>query len=156
MQELSYVLAVMVSYLRAMEDHNIPLETARSMVYARLAADADQFLTMAKFRALRLLWARIEESCGLAPKPLFIAADTAWRMLTQRDPYVNMLRATMATFAAGLAAPTPSACYRIRWRSACPMACAPPLRATPNWCCWKSPISPRSPIPPPVPAASRR
>jgi methylmalonyl-CoA mutase len=101
-QELAYVLAVMVSYLRAMEDHNIPLETARSLVYARLAADADQFLTMAKFRALRLLWARIEESCGLAPKPLFVAADTAWRMLTQRDPYVNMLRATMATFAAGL------------------------------------------------------
>ncbi|MES2030984.1 MAG: methylmalonyl-CoA mutase family protein [Pseudomonadota bacterium] len=101
-QELAYVLAVMVSYLRAMEDHNIPLETARSMVYARLAADADQFLTMAKFRALRLLWARIEESCGLTPKPMFIAADTAWRMLTQRDPYVNMLRATMATFAAGL------------------------------------------------------
>jgi methylmalonyl-CoA mutase len=57
---------------------------------------------MAQFRALRLLWARIEEASGLTPKPLFIAADTAWRMLTQRDPYVNMLRATMATFAAGL------------------------------------------------------
>jgi len=49
-----------------------------------------------------LLWARIEQSCGLAPKPLFVAADTAWRMLTQRDPYVNMLRATIATFSAGL------------------------------------------------------
>ena len=73
-----------------------------SMVYARLSADADQFLTMAKFRALRLLWARLEQACGLEPKPLFIAADTAWRMLTQRDPYVNMLRATMATFSAGL------------------------------------------------------
>ena len=69
---------------------------------SRLSADADQFLTMAKFRALRLLWARVEQACGLAPKPLFIAADTAWRMLTQRDPYVNMLRATMATFSAGL------------------------------------------------------
>jgi methylmalonyl-CoA mutase len=57
---------------------------------------------MAKFRALRLLWARIEQGCGLAPKPLFIAADTAWRMLTQRDPYVNMLRATIATFSAGV------------------------------------------------------
>ncbi|MET0220385.1 MAG: methylmalonyl-CoA mutase subunit beta, partial [Tardiphaga sp.] len=101
-QELAYVLAVMVSYLRALEDHNVPLETARGMIYARLAADADQFLTMAKFRALRLLWARVEESCGLAPKPLFVAAETAWRMLTQRDPSVNMLRATMATFAAGL------------------------------------------------------
>jgi len=72
------------------------------MIYARLAADADQFLTMAKFRALRLLWARVEEASGLAPKPILIAADTAWRMLTQRDPYVNMLRATMATFSAGL------------------------------------------------------
>jgi methylmalonyl-CoA mutase len=49
------------------------------------------------------LWARIETACGLAPKPAFVAAETAWRMLTQRDPYVNMLRATMATFAAGLA-----------------------------------------------------
>jgi methylmalonyl-CoA mutase len=48
------------------------------------------------------LWARIEQACGLAPKPLTIAADTAWRILTQRDPYVNMLRATMATFSAGL------------------------------------------------------
>ena len=57
---------------------------------------------MAKFRALRLLWARVEQACGLTPKPLFIAAETAWRMLTQRDPYVNMLRATMATFSAGL------------------------------------------------------
>jgi methylmalonyl-CoA mutase len=72
------------------------------MVYARLSADADQFLTLSKFRALRLLWARIEQACGLSPKPLFVAADTAWRMLTQRDPYVNMLRATMATFSAGL------------------------------------------------------
>ncbi|MDP1532614.1 MAG: methylmalonyl-CoA mutase family protein, partial [Rubrivivax sp.] len=72
------------------------------MVYAKLAADTDQFLTLAKFRALRLLWARVEQAIGLAPKPLFIAADTAWRMLTQRDAYVNMLRATMATFSAGL------------------------------------------------------
>jgi methylmalonyl-CoA mutase len=101
-QELAFVLAAGVAYLRAIEGSGVALEDARSMVYARLSADADQFLTMAKFRALRLLWARIEQASGLAPKPLFIAADTAWRMLTQRDPYLNMLRATMATFAAGL------------------------------------------------------
>ncbi|MEH2507557.1 methylmalonyl-CoA mutase [Bradyrhizobium sp. AZCC 1578] len=101
-QELAFVLASGVAYLRAIEQAGITLEDAQGMVYARLAADADQFLTLAKFRALRLLWARIEQACGLTPKPLFIAADTAWRMLTQRDPYVNMLRATMATFSAGL------------------------------------------------------
>ncbi len=101
-QELAFVLASGIAYLRAIEGAGIALEEARNMVYARLSADADQFLTMAKFRALRLLWARVEQACGLEPKPLFIAADTAWRMLTRRDPYVNMLRATMATFAAGL------------------------------------------------------
>ena len=101
-QELAFVVATGVAYLRALEGSGVALEDAQSMIYARLSADADQFLTMAKFRALRLLWARVEQACGLTPKPLFIAADTAWRMLTQRDAYVNMLRATIATFAAGL------------------------------------------------------
>jgi len=102
-QELAFVLAAGVAYLRAIEGAGVALEEARNMIYARLSADADQFLTMAKFRALRLLWARIEAACGLTPKPLFVAAETAWRTLTRRDPYVNMLRATMATFSAGLA-----------------------------------------------------
>jgi methylmalonyl-CoA mutase len=102
-QELAFALAVAVAYLRALEAGGVALDIARSAISFRLAADADQFLTMAKFRAMRLLWARIEESCGLTPRPGFIAAETAWRMLTQRDPYVNMLRATMATFSAGLA-----------------------------------------------------
>jgi methylmalonyl-CoA mutase len=102
-QELAFALALALAYLRMLEDGGIDLDAARAAISFRLAADADQFLTMAKFRALRLLWARIETACGLAPRPVFIAAETAWRMLTQRDPYVNMLRSTMATFAAGLA-----------------------------------------------------
>src|SRR6202023_2352462 len=93
-QELAFVLATSVAYLRALEGAGVALEDTQNMIYARLSADADQFLTMAKFRALRLLWARVEQACGLAPKPLFISAETAWRMLTRRDPYVNMLRAT--------------------------------------------------------------
>ncbi len=101
-QELAYVLAVATAYLRALEAGGAALDAARGMVYFRLAADADEFLTIAKFRALRKLWARIEQACGLAPKPVFIAAETAWRMLTQRDPYVNMLRETIAVVSAGL------------------------------------------------------
>jgi methylmalonyl-CoA mutase len=101
-QELAFVLASATAYLRALDAAGVPLDQARSMIYARLSSDADQFLTLAKFRALRLLWARVEESCGLTPKPLFVAAETAWRMLTQRDPSVNMLRATVATFSAAL------------------------------------------------------
>jgi methylmalonyl-CoA mutase len=101
-QELAFALAVAVAYLRALEAGGIALDVARSAVSFRLSADADQFLTMAKFRALRILWARIEQACGLTPKPTFVAAQTGWRMLTKRDPYVNMLRATMATFSAAL------------------------------------------------------
>jgi len=101
-QELAYVLAVAVQYLRALEAGGIALDAARRMLYFRLAADADQFLTIAKFRALRKLWAQAEDACALAPKPALVAAETAWRMMTQRDPYVNLLRATIAVFSAGL------------------------------------------------------
>src|SRR4029077_5138705 len=71
-------------------------------IFFRLAVDADQFLSIAKLRALRLLWARVEEGCGLTPQPVFVSATTGWRMLTQRDPWVNLLRATVAVFSAGL------------------------------------------------------
>jgi methylmalonyl-CoA mutase len=101
-QELAFALALALAYLRALEAGGIALDDASRAISFRLSADADQFLTIAKFRALRLLWARVETACGLAPKPAFIAAETAWRMLTQRNAYVNMLRATMAVFAAGL------------------------------------------------------
>ena len=100
-QELAYVLAVALEYLRALEAGGVTLDVARSMIYFRLAADADQFLTIAKFRALRMLWARIETACELTPVPPLVAGETAWRMMTRRDPYVNMLRATIAVVAAG-------------------------------------------------------
>lgn len=101
-QELAFALALAVEYMRALESSGIKLDDARRMIFFRMAADADQFLTIAKFRALRKLWARVEEACDLAPRPIFISAETAWRMMTKRDPYVNMLRATVAVFSAGL------------------------------------------------------
>ena len=100
-QELAFALASAVAYLRALEAAGIAIETARDAIYFRLTADDDQFLTMAKFRAARKLWARIEASCGLAPKPVLLTAETAWRMMTRRDPYVNMLRNAIAVAAAG-------------------------------------------------------
>jgi methylmalonyl-CoA mutase len=101
-QELAYALAVAVAYLRALETGGIALDAARNMIYFRLAADAEQFLTIAKFRALRMLWARVEDACKLVPGRPVVTAETAWRMMTKRDPYVNMLRATIAVVAAGL------------------------------------------------------
>jgi methylmalonyl-CoA mutase len=101
-QELAFVLANALAYLRALEDHGIELETARRLIFFRLSADQDQFLTIAKFRALRKLWARIEEACGLTPQSTFVAAETAWRMMTKRDPHGNIVRGTIAALAAAV------------------------------------------------------
>ncbi|RAI46094.1 methylmalonyl-CoA mutase family protein [Rhodoplanes roseus] len=101
-QELAFMLSVALTYVRALEAEGIPLDAARKTVSFRVAADADQFLTIAKIRALRTLWARVEEACGLAPSHIVVTAETAWRMMTTRDPAVNMLRATVAVFAAGV------------------------------------------------------
>ncbi|MGB7035699.1 MAG: methylmalonyl-CoA mutase family protein, partial [Xanthobacteraceae bacterium] len=95
-QELAFVLASAAAYLRALEASGMALDAARDAIYFRLAADADQFLTIAKFRAARILWASVEAACGLAPKPATVTAETAWRMMTKRDPYVNLLRTTIA------------------------------------------------------------
>jgi methylmalonyl-CoA mutase len=100
-QELAFAIAVAVEYMRALETSGVPLEKARDAIFFRLAADADQFLTIAKFRALRKLWARIEDASSLDSKPIFISAETAWRMMTRREPNVNLLRTTMAVAAAG-------------------------------------------------------
>ena len=72
------------------------------MIYFRLSTDADEFLTIAKFRALRKLWTRVQNACGVTPRTAYVAAETAWRMMTKRDPYANMLRTTIAIAAAGL------------------------------------------------------
>ncbi len=68
-QELAYALAVALAHLRTLEAAGIALGDARRMIYFRLSADADQFLTTAKFRALRKLWTRVEEACGLDARP---------------------------------------------------------------------------------------
>jgi methylmalonyl-CoA mutase len=101
-QELAAVLATGIGTLRALEVRGHSLDAARRAISFLLVADADEFLTVAKLRALRRLWARVEQACGLEPKPIRLHAETAWRMTTRRDPWVNMLRATVAVFSAGI------------------------------------------------------
>lgn len=101
-QELAGVLAAGVAYLRALEAGGLGLDEARRSLAFLLVADSDQFLTIAKLRALRRLWARVEDASGLAPAPIRLHAETAWRMTSRRDPWVNMLRGTIAAFSAGI------------------------------------------------------
>jgi methylmalonyl-CoA mutase len=101
-QELAFALGAAVALLRALEAAGVPLEAARRLIAFRLAADAEEFVTLSKFRALRLAWGRIEEACGLEPRRALVQAESAWRMMTARDPYVNVMRGAIAAFSAGL------------------------------------------------------
>ena len=101
-QELGYALSAGVFYLRALSDAGLGLDEARRLILFRLAVDADEFASVAKLRALRRLWAKVEESCGLAPEPALIHAETAWRMMSASDPWSNLLRVTVAVFSAAV------------------------------------------------------
>jgi len=71
------------------------------MIGFHLTADPDVFLSIAKFRAARSLWARVTEAAGIAPQPASVTAEMSFRTMTSRDPHTNLLRATAAAFAAG-------------------------------------------------------
>ncbi|NUT95651.1 MAG: methylmalonyl-CoA mutase [Saccharothrix sp.] len=100
-QELGASLAAGVAYLRALTDLGLSSQQAVRLLEFRYAATADQFLTIAKFRAARRLWARVTEVAG-APSPQVQHAVTSPAMMTRRDPWVNMLRTTVAAFGAGV------------------------------------------------------
>ncbi|MFI7502918.1 methylmalonyl-CoA mutase family protein [Streptomyces sp. NPDC049687] len=101
-QELGASLATGVAYLRQLTEAGLSLEQACAQLEFRYAATADQFLTIAKLRAARRLWARVAEVCG-APRAGAQVQHvvTSPVMMSRRDPWVNMLRSTVATLAAG-------------------------------------------------------
>ena len=100
-QELGASLATGVAYLRELTEAGLTVEQACAQLEFRYAATAGQFLTIAKLRAARRLWARVTEVCG-APSAQVQHAVTSPVMMTRRDPWVNMLRTTVATLAAGV------------------------------------------------------
>ncbi len=102
--ELAYSVATGVAYLRLLESHGVdPLLGANTIAF-RLSVGADQFVNMAKLRAARRIWARVLEASGVDPAaaPQLQQAVTSRAIYSRRDPWVNMLRATTAAFAAGV------------------------------------------------------
>lgn len=99
-QELALTLATGVAYLRQLD--KLPGNILKHAVGLALAADQDMFTTLAKFRALRLLWSRVLAASGLEADALRIHGQTAWRMMTAQDPHTNILRSTAAVFGASL------------------------------------------------------
>ncbi|MGB3500293.1 MAG: methylmalonyl-CoA mutase subunit beta [Mesorhizobium sp.] len=99
-QELGAMLATAVQHLRMFQEARQPLVHAAPHIGFATAVDQDQFLGIAKLRALRRLWARVQEECGIEPSTAAIHAETSYRMMTAKDPETNILRNTIACFAA--------------------------------------------------------
>ncbi len=103
-EELGCSLAAGLEYLRAMRAAGLSADAAFGQLEFRYAATADQFATIAKLRAARRVWARVAQQCGVTSDAAgqWQHAVSSWSMLTRRDPWNNILRATLACFSAGV------------------------------------------------------
>jgi methylmalonyl-CoA mutase len=104
-QDLAFSMATALEYLRAMTDAGLSLEEASRQLEFSFAVGCQTFLALAKLRAARLLFARVIQASGgseeAARMRMFVRPSK--RILTTRDPMVNILRSTACVFAAGLA-----------------------------------------------------
>jgi methylmalonyl-CoA mutase len=101
-QELGAMLAAAAAHLRLFEDARQALVYAAPHIGFALSVDQDQFLSIAKIRALRKLWAKVLEVCSIPASAAMIHAETSYRMVTSADPETNILRSTIACAAAAL------------------------------------------------------
>lgn len=116
-QELGAVLATLVGYLRAAETAAVSPDAALGKIALRLAVDADEIMSIAKLRAARVLVGRIADACGVAvgARRITISAETSQRMMSKRDPWVNMLRTTMACASAAMGGADSVTVYPFTW-----------------------------------------
>ncbi|NLJ53584.1 MAG: methylmalonyl-CoA mutase small subunit [Intrasporangiaceae bacterium] len=101
-EEIGYAVATGLAYVRHLAGAGIAPAESFPHIEFRVSVDADQFLGIAALRALPRLWARVGEVLEVpeADRGARIHAVTALRMFTRDDPWVNILRSTIATFAA--------------------------------------------------------
>jgi methylmalonyl-CoA mutase len=103
-QDLAFGMATAVEYLRAMTRAQMSVDEAARQILFSISVGAHHFLAIGKLRAARRLWGRVVEACGGSPggAAMRLHSRVSKRVLTQRDPYVNLLRNTAACFAAGI------------------------------------------------------
>ena len=116
-QELGYALAWGNEYMRSLTEAGIPADKVAKKIQFNLGISSNYFMEIAKFRAARMLWAKIVEAykpqchcekkqedgiCRCACK-MQINAITSKYNQTLFDPYVNLLRSETEAMSAALA-----------------------------------------------------
>lgn len=102
--ELGASMALGVELLRALADAGVDLDTAARQIEFRYAATPDQFLTIAKLRAARRMWQRVTSVAGASASAQRQRqhATTSAAAASRYDVWVNLLRATVEAFSAGV------------------------------------------------------
>ena len=100
--EIAVATAVGVAYLRELTESGLAVDDALARMEFRFAVTGDQFASIAKLRAARQIWQRVAELSEAEDRVQYQHAVTSAAMMTRRDPWVNMLRTTIACFAAGV------------------------------------------------------
>ena len=101
-QDLAFAVATAVEYLRAMTGAGLDIDTATRQIVFESSIGCQFFRAIAKLRALRKMWAKVVTTCGgseAAARSSQIQVRTSRRILTRRDPWVNLLRNTVCCFA---------------------------------------------------------
>ena len=103
-QDVAFSVATGVEYLRWMTKAGLDVDAAARQMLFSFSLGTHHFLAICKLRGARRLWSRVVEACGgsSAAAAMRIHARTSDRVLTRRDPYVNLLRNAVGVFAAGL------------------------------------------------------
>jgi methylmalonyl-CoA mutase len=101
--ELAIALSTTVAYLRALDDAGVSRGRAASKLWFQIAVGRDTFGELCKLRALRVLAHKVFAAAGEPRVPVdAIHAVCSMRTVSQRDPWVNLLRVTTQVFAAAL------------------------------------------------------
>src|SRR5262249_14291219 len=91
-----------VQYLRAMTGAGLAVDAALRQIVFGMSLGCRFFEAIAKLRALRKMWAKVVTTVGgdaAAAQAARIQVRTSRRVLTHRDPWVNLLRNTVCCFA---------------------------------------------------------
>lgn len=103
-QELGFALAMGAEYLSLLTDKGLSVAQVASKIKFNFGVSANYFMEIAKFRAARLLWAKVVEAYDPNSKvAMNIHAETTKWNLTAYDAYVNMLRTTTESMSAVIA-----------------------------------------------------
>lgn len=97
-QELAFAAANAVALVKAALDAGMTAEQALRGTVLGVAVDQEYFDSLAKVRALRLIWRSLSRAFGAETRAI-IEARSSRRMLSARDPWPNLLRLTAAGFA---------------------------------------------------------